>query len=650
MKTSICIIKDGLSEKEKTTLLFASEELQKYLGMITDGDINICDSDVLCQNGINLGVGLNPSVEEVENPELDDAVFIDVENLHGTITGSNARSVLISVYRFLKELGFCFLRPGPGGEKIPDQLEKKKVFVDEKATYRHRGICIEGSLFKEYLPMIIDWLPKVEMNCYFMQFKTPEYFFNRWYENYEDDGRPTKEEINEINLLTEAEIEKRSLIFHSVGHGWTSEPLGIETIGWDTADEDAVPPEYKDMLAMINGKRSLFKNIPLDTNLCYSNQAARNIITDCVVKYCKEHPNVGYVHFWIADGSNNNCECDECTKKRTSDHYVTMLNELDEKLTNEGIKTRIVFLIYVDLLWKPICERIKNPERFTLMFAPITRSFSKVMDVESRGLMTEYKVNKLEFPQEVQDNIEYLRDWQTIFDGDSFDYDYYYWHDFLVEYSFQKLSQVVYKDIQNLSSLNLNGMVNPVSHRIILPTAFGMHIMAEALWNKNVSFDKVKEEVLYAEYGENYGVVMNYLEELSKYNCSEALRCEEHLVTKENFDKLKKGINIINEFKTKAESIMQTASDDRLKHNWKGIIFHANLQEKMFTIYLNIEDGYKDSLAELKKYALEHEKEFKYEFSAHTFNTWVGATLYYVSKSERVFDIRENDNNDNKKE
>jgi hypothetical protein len=34
-------------------------------------------------------------------------------------------------------------------------------------------------------------------------------------------------------------------------------------------------------------------------------------------------------------------------------------------------------LVYVDLLWEPLQENIRNPERFILMFAPITRTYSQ---------------------------------------------------------------------------------------------------------------------------------------------------------------------------------------------------------------------------------------------------------------------------------
>ena len=45
--------------------------------------------------------------------------MIDVKNMAGTITGSNARAVLIACYRFLREIGFAFVKPGKYGD-FPD--------------------------------------------------------------------------------------------------------------------------------------------------------------------------------------------------------------------------------------------------------------------------------------------------------------------------------------------------------------------------------------------------------------------------------------------------------------------------------------------------------------------------------------------------
>ena len=74
--------------------------------------------------------------------------------------------MLLAVYRFLYELGCRWIRPSRDGEIISSlKLERSKmnVSVNETASYRHRGICIEGQVNYEHVRDMLDWLPKLGM-------------------------------------------------------------------------------------------------------------------------------------------------------------------------------------------------------------------------------------------------------------------------------------------------------------------------------------------------------------------------------------------------------------------------------------------------------------------------------------------------------
>ncbi|MFQ9872891.1 MAG: DUF4838 domain-containing protein, partial [Oscillospiraceae bacterium] len=124
----------------------------------------------------------------------------------------------------------------------------------------------------------------------------------------------------------------------------------------------------------MNGQRVLFGDIAVDTNLCYSSEKVRQRLTDFVVEYAKEHPEADYIHLWIADNFNNHCECERCQTMTPTDWYVSLIQLLDEKLTANKLPTRIVFLLYFELLWPPTSPVKLNTDRFTLMFAPFTRT------------------------------------------------------------------------------------------------------------------------------------------------------------------------------------------------------------------------------------------------------------------------------------
>ena len=619
------------SEDTKRTLLFAAEELQKYLCSVSDSDFSIIPSGAYNTgetNAIYLGVNLTEGLPQVETPELDDAIFINIKSGSGVITGTNARSVLIGVYRFLKEKGFVFLRPGKGGEIFPDTLTDLDAYVREKASYRHRGICIEGTVYQKSLNDIIDWLPKAAMNSYFVQFELPRVFFDRWYQGetpYREKTLLTDEELRAILAMAEDEIEKRGLLYHAVGHGWTSLSFGINATSWDACDEPA--EEYRDIMALVGGKRGLYNGIPMNTNLCYSQQKARNSVTDCIVNYCKEHPNIKYLHFWLSDGRNNNCECENCRKQRVADHYVKMLNELDEKLAKEQLDTKIVFLVYTALLWRPLSEKFKNNSRFTLMFAPIHRSYSKSIHATNDGTVLPYILNNHTFPVTVEDNIAYLNEWHEVFDGDGFDFDYHFMWDHFKDFGQYKHAQVLYRDVQNLAGLKLNGLISCQLQRAFFPSCMGMNVMAQTLWNRDSDFDTMVDAVLEAEFGPRYTEVLEYFKQLSEYGCPEAVRGEESLITEKCRKKLVTAISIIDAFqRVVAEEI---AKGTAWKGAWEKLQFFGELYTALLEFYIAFAKGNGiGDQSRIEELALKNEMRFKEEFDAVYFLRTLGMQIH----------------------
>lgn len=158
---------------------FAAKELKKYLLM---ADKQLIIDEVIRKefkgDEETLTLKVCPKLPErlgIKDPVMDDGYEIDVENDHGVIKGTNERSVLLGVYRYLREMGYAFTRPGTGGERIPDILKKEyKIYVFEKAAYRHRGVTIEGADTYQNILNMIDFLPKAGMNEYFIQSGFPE--------------------------------------------------------------------------------------------------------------------------------------------------------------------------------------------------------------------------------------------------------------------------------------------------------------------------------------------------------------------------------------------------------------------------------------------------------------------------------------------
>lgn len=512
------------------TVAFAASELRRYLAAILKEDeVEVVLADEAPRPAVGaLRLGLFTDLDnadrpaggwpEVPEPEWDDAVAVYAGR--GFVGGANPRSVLLGVYRLLRELGCAWVRPGPLGERIPSRcLDDLAASLVELPSYRHRAICIEGAVSYANVAELIDWAPKAGFNGYFFQFRESFIFFERWYSHRNNPLlAPEPFDVDRARAFVGAlqgEISRRGLIHHAVGHGWTCEPLGIAGLGWDRG-EYAVAPEVRELLAEVNGRREIWRGVPLNTNLCYSNPAARAMVAEGIAEYLATNPTVDLLHFWLADGSNNQCECAACRRMRPSDYYVRMLNELDEVLTERGIRTRIVFLIYVDLLWPPERERLRNPERFVLMFAPITRSYREPFRAEAAASeLPPYRRNALTFPSNPGENLAFLRAWQDAFRGDSFAFEYHLWRAHFSDPGQVAISTVLAQDVRALRDLGLHGYVSCQVQRAFFPTALPMHVLGAVLWDRDADVDGIFRGRFEDAFGPDGDDALRYLRAVS---------------------------------------------------------------------------------------------------------------------------------------
>lgn len=515
------------------TVRFAAEELVKYLSIMladrkdcvqvrhVDAVQDDCAIWVGIDDDLRQAAGVSAACPAVDDKEWDDAIQVAVRGGRGFVAGNNPRSVLIAVYRFLHEVGCEWLRPGPGGESVPRvSVEQLEADISQAASYRHRAICIEGAVSYANVAEIIDWAPRLGFNGYFTQFRESYTFFERWYKhdnNTQKAPEPFKPEFaRDFMTGLREEIDKRGLLYHAVGHGWTCEPLGISGLGWESG-EYTLSTTFKSYLAEVNGERAMWKGVPLNTNLCYSNPEVRRLVIENIGDYVAENADVDLLHFWLADGTNNQCECENCQTGRPSDFYVTMLNELDDLLTERGLDTRIVFLIYVDLLWPPVRERIQNPDRFVLMFAPITRSYREPFALGApTGEIPAYERNRLTFPKDVAENVAFLKAWQAQFRGDSFDFDYHMWRAHLDDPGGISISRILGQDIKALRELGINGYVSCQVQRAFFPTGLPMHVMGRLLWDRDTDLVALEDEFFAAGFGQEGDAAKAYLSKISE--------------------------------------------------------------------------------------------------------------------------------------
>lgn len=601
-----------------TVIRFAQNELSRYRTLMG-----------AAQEATPIQVGLFedllPGRSRPDHP-FDDEIVIDVQNGSGLVAGANPRSCLLAVYRLLREAGCRFLRPGPDGELVPqNDWRYLTVRIDEKPSYRHRGICIEGAVSREVFLNILDWIPKNGMNAYFIQFREGFTFFDRWYDHKSNPFVPseakTVDEVRQIMAEGIEAIRRRGLIYHAVGHGWTCEPLGIPGLAWDAVN--AVPEGVSRYFAEINGKRELWGGIPLNTNLCYGNSKVRDLIVDGIVDYAMEHPETDLIHFWLADGSNNQCECPLCRDTRPADFYVAMLNQLDEALTRRGLPHRVVFLIYVDLLWQPEKEKLHNPGRFVLMFAPITRTYSQAFKPgDDQPTLPPYVRNRLTFPKSASENLAFLKPWQKLAggsQGDSFDFDYHMMWDHYRDPGYEILAEVLHADIQNLAEFNLNGLISCQVQRLFFPSPLLMAVMAATLWNRQADLEAIAADTYVTAFGPNWEKVRLFLREISNRFNPPWIRHEEPLINPEQSARLSGIAPLIAGF---AETIRQNRSipDPCQKQSWSLLELFCAYALRLSEFGRALADGNvkqaEQALDTVINWVFQHEPELLYVFDS----------------------------------
>ena len=500
---------------------FAASELKKYLRMLLPegGDVAVAAGG----EGFRVGLTRDLHIDDREaaDPALDDLIVIRTDACGGVIAGTNPGAVLIAVYRYLRLCGCRFLFPGVDGEYVPVLAELPPVSFRKLADHRFRGQCNEGAESQQAMLDTIDFSPKIGLNTYMMEFDVPFHYYDEYYSHAMNTRRPP-EPVDKPTVLQwkrqcEAEIARRGLRFHDMGHGWTAEPFGLDSSsGWTPGDED-VPEAARPFIAQVDGRRCFHGGVALNTNICFSNSEGRRIVARYVTDYARRHQNVDFLHVWLADDNLNHCECPACRARSVSDWYVTLLNDIDEELTRAQLPTRIVFILYYETRWAPGEARLRNPSRFTMLFAPLGRSYmSGYAQPADPGAMQPFVLNRVRPPRNMGACLAHLDTWRQIFPGDAFAYEYHFWFSQYRDFGAVRHARLIYDDVRGLKRHGLSGIVEDGSQRSFFPSGFCYYVYAETLFDASVSFDALAEDYFSHAYGPDWRKVWDYLDGLSQ--------------------------------------------------------------------------------------------------------------------------------------
>ncbi len=495
-------------------------ELEKYVKKVTNGEVEIVsefgkapreNALVLCHLD-----ELSLDTSDLYDPIIEDIIDIDVKNCIGHIAGSNDRSILIGIYKYLKSAGCRWVRPCEDGEYIPycNLLDHSFVYR-KKADYNYRGQCIEGAVGFEHVRDTIEWLPKIDMNMFMLEQIVPYNYMSRWYTH----AKNTKLDHTDIpyekycEYCTEIEktIDRCGLQFHAMGHGALNEPFGVRHM--ISGSEYDIPEETKKAFALVNGKRDLCKKSPFFTQFCMSQEWVQDTIVDWLYNYILQKPHIDFLHFWLADSTNNHCECEDCIKKTPSDWYVIMLNKLDKKLTENGMDNKIVFIMYTDTLWPPVTEKFNNPSRFILTTACGTGTGYSAKRRE--GGIPKWERNNYRVKAGIDMALTFIDGWKPIFDGQKFIYEYYLYTSHFSDPGYMTFSRVISKDIKTLEVTGFDGIMSDQTQRSYFPTALPSAIMGHTLFDTTVDTETFIDDHFKSTFGSEWSIAKEYLEKIS---------------------------------------------------------------------------------------------------------------------------------------
>ena len=502
----------------------AAEELKKYLRMMMPeaGEVEICYAPD-ATDGFRLGLledfGL-PS--EAEDPALDDVIHVDTTAEGGILAGSNMRSILFAVYRFLRENGCRWLYPGVDGDYVPTK-DIEGVKYHKLADHRFRGFCNEGSESQTCMIEVADYYAKLEMNVYMLEWFVPNGYYNRYYSHLHNTANRIPENVSDRQILQwkrqcETEISKRGLMFHDIGHGWTSRPFGLPCNNSidNNFENIQITDEQRSVMALLKGKRGLFRKAPIFTNVCMSQARVRTAMAKEVADYAQTHHNIDYLHVWLSDGTKNHCECEECVKMRPSDWYLIIMNEIDQELTARNLDTRIVFIAYTDTMFAPEKIKINNPKRFSLLYAPISRKYTESVEtLEGLPEADPYVRNDWKRPASVMETFAHLQAWRKTWRGPVFSYEYHFWRHQFLDPGGMAMARRLYEDVRSLKVMNVDGYVEDGSQRSGFPNAFPVYVYAATLMNRDVDFDALKEDYFSHIYGKDWRQAASLLQKIS---------------------------------------------------------------------------------------------------------------------------------------
>ena len=191
------------------------------------------------------------------------------------------------------------------------------------------------------------------------------------------------------------------------------------------------------------------------------------------------------------------------------------MNEIDEALSAEKLDTRIAFISYVDTMFAPMTERIKDPDRFLLVFAPISRSYENIEHTFCEEMkIREYHRNNNEYPRSLEESLLYFEEWKKSYVGVNVGFEYHFWRHQCYYVGGLELAELVHRDVKYYKSRGVDGIIEDGSQRSFFPNGLAFYTYARTLYDTSLTLEEIEEDYFSHAYGEDWKEFRSYLKEL----------------------------------------------------------------------------------------------------------------------------------------
>lgn len=191
--------------------------------------------------------------------------------------------------------------------------------------------------------------------------------------------------------------------------------------------------------------------------------------------------------------------------------------------------------------------------------------------------MPKFRLNRLRFPSDLRENLEFLYANQDRFSGDAFDFDYHLMWEPFKDLAGVKLAEVIHDDVRALKDLGLNGMVSCQIQKAFMPHGLGIYAMGRTLENSDVDFDRLRKEYLSAAFGDHVSSVVNILQIFYDCHCPEYLRNEHSEIDARQAEAFDNGADRLREGAKQLRFLRKEESDKTVDLSLKLLAYYCEL-------------------------------------------------------------------------